>query len=344
MPLVTEVHLREICLHIVRAMGAAQDIAEIVSDVLVRADSKGVDSHGCRLLYQLYMRQVGSGMIVPTARAEIIKQDGAATFVEGHWAFGHPAARLAAQQAIASARAFAIGAASLVHVSHIARLGEYVEMIAEQGMLGMVACHAGSATTPHGGMKRVFGTNPLALAVPRSGGKSLVADFATSARSANKLAILRQRRQKLPQDIILDKNGQPSTNPDDFFDGGMLLPVGGYKGYALSLFIEIIGGIMIGAGCSSLLHKHPGNGTLFIAMDIARWRSPDEFVAELEQLLAVVKAVPPAPGSAEVLLPGELEDRAEERRRREGIPFDDESWQELSALATKLGLPASLFA
>jgi LDH2 family malate/lactate/ureidoglycolate dehydrogenase len=344
MPVVSEARLRDLCQRIVLAMGAPQDIADVVTDVLVKADIKGVDSHGCRLLHQNYMRQLSNGMLTPTARAEIIRQDGATTIIEGNWGFGHPAGRLAARQAIASAREFGVGTASLIHVSHIARLGEYVEMIAEQNMLGMVACHAGNVTTPYGGMKRLFGTNPLALAVPRSGGKALVADFATSAKSVNKLMIYRQREQALPDGVILDKDGYATTDPNDYFDGGILLPTGGYKGYALNLFIEIIGGVMLGAGCSALTNKHPGNGALFVAMDIARWRPMDEFTAELEQLLAVTKAAPLAPGAAEILLPGELEDRAEAQRRRKGIPLDETTWKELRETALKLGMPASLFA
>ncbi len=343
MPFVTEARLRDLCQQIVLAMQAPPDIAEIVADILVKADCKGVDSHGCRL-FPMYLRQIETGMIIPSARAEIISREGPTTMIEGHWGFGHPAARLAAQQTIAAAQEHGIGVTTLVHVSHIARLGEYAEQMAAQNMLGMLVCNAGAVTAPYGGMKRIFGTNPLAMAVPRRGGNVLLADFATSAKSVNKLTILQQREQTLPDGVLLDKDGYASTQPADFFDGGVLLPMGGYKGYALSLFIEIIGGIMIGAGCASLITKHPGNGTLFIAMDISRWRPIDEFEQELEQLLAVVKATPTAPGVDEILLPGEPEERVEqERRRKGGIPLDDTVWRELRAVGAKLNLPASLF-
>ena len=181
------------------------------------------------------------------------------------------------------------------------------------------------------------------MAVPRRDGV-LSSDFATSSRSINKLSLYRQRAQELPDGVILDKEGYPSNDPNEYFSGGYLLPFGGYKGYAINLFIEIIGGILVGQGCGALLSKHPGNGTLMIALDIAKWRSLDDFTGELDQLLAVVKEAPPAPGYDEVLLPGELAARAAGQRLHKGIPLDQETWDELQALGARLGLPASLFA
>lgn len=345
MPVMTEARMREIDTQILLAMHCPPDIAETVADVLVKADIKGVDSHGSRLL-TMYQRQVAAGNIIPSARPEIIRQDGAVTLIEGHWCFGHVAARLAADHAIASAKAYGIGAASLVHSLHIGRVGEYSEQVAQAGMLGIAMCNANRATTPLGGMERMLGTNPIAMAAPRRDGQLLSVDFATSAKSINKLQIYRQRDDPLPDGVILDKNGYPTTDPDDFFAGGVLLPVGGYKGYALNLFIDIIGGVMIGAGPGAMIDKsiHPGNGTLVLAIDISRWRSPDDFEDRLDTLLGIVKGVPLAPDYDEILLPGELEVRAEAQRRSTGIPLEEETWNELKAVALKVGLAESLFA
>jgi uncharacterized oxidoreductase len=230
-----------------------------------------------------------------------------------------------------------------VHVGHIGRVGDYVEQIAQENMLGIAMCNAGRAVTPYGGMRRMFGTNPIAMAVPRKDGRVLRCDFATSAKSVNKLMVYRQREEPLPEGVILDKHGNATTDANDYFDGGVLLPAGTYKGYALSLFVDIIGGILTGAGNAALRTTHPGNGVLFVALDIARWRAKDEFVAELEELLAAVKRAPRAPDFEEVLLPGELEDRAEEQRRRKGIPLDDETWADVKASAAAVGLPESVF-
>ena len=343
MPSISEARLRRICRSIILAMNTPEDIADVVTDVLVSADVKGVDSHGCRLL-KMYKRSVENGSIIPSARPEVMKQEGAIAQIEGHWGWGHVAARQAAGLAAASARTHGIGAASVVHVQHIGRVGEYSEIIARNGMLGIVTCNTGPTTTPYGGMSRTFGTNPIAMAAPRSNGKLLSVDFATSAKSVNKLQIARQHQQALPEGVILDKNGYATTDSNAFFDAGVLLPFGSYKGYAFNLFIDIIGGILVGAGCGAVLDTHPGNGTLCLALDIAHWRSPDDFANELEDLLARVKGAPVAPGFDEVLLPGELETRAEEQRKGKSIPLDQETWDELKETGKKLGVPDSLFA
>ena len=232
----------------------------------------------------------------------------------------------------------------MVHVLHIGRIGEYAEEIARHGMLGIVMCNANRAVSPYGGLQRMFGTNPLAMAVPRDDGRILLTDFATSSKSINKLHILRQRGEAVPEGMILDKNGYPTTDANDFFDGGYVLPIGGYKGFGLNLFIDIIGGVLVGAKPAIMLDRHPGNGTLMIALDIARWRPVDEFSAELETLLGVVKDAPLQPGFDEILLPGELEERAEAERRLSGIPLDEEIWTELHDVAAALGLSNSIFA
>ena len=147
---------------------------------------RGVDSHGVRLL-TMYIRNIEGGAIVPHARPQIIKQDGAVTLIEGNWCFGQVSASLAVQQAIAAARQFGIGAATILHSLHIGRVGEYPEQIAKHNMLGITMCNANRATSPHGGMERLFGTNPIALAAPRRDGKLISTDFATSSKSINKL-------------------------------------------------------------------------------------------------------------------------------------------------------------
>jgi LDH2 family malate/lactate/ureidoglycolate dehydrogenase len=342
MPVISEAGLRDLCQRILVAAGAPADTAQAVAKILVNADIKGVDSHGCRLLLK-YVDDQTRGVIVPAAQPEITRHDGAISQIEGHWCYGQVAALLCVRQVVESARQFGVGAATIVHVSHIGRVGEYVEQIAQENMLGIAMCNAGRAVTPHGGMKRMFGTNPIAMAVPRKDGRVLRCDFATSAKSVNKLSIYRQREEPLPEGVILDKHGNATTDANDFFDGGVLLPAGAYKGYALNLFVDIIGGILTGAGCAATLNTHPGNGVLFIALDITRWRSMNEFVAELEDLLAAIKRAPRAPDFEEILLPGELEDRAEEQRRRKGIPLDDETWADLKESAARVGLPESIF-
>ena len=148
MPVISEARLRDLCQQILLAMQTPPDLAEIVTDVLVKANIRGVDSHGCRLLKMYSERIEKDGVIVPGARPEVLRQDGAAVFIDGHRGFGHVAARLAAQHVVEIARQTSVATASIINVHHIGRVGEYAEYIAEHGMLGIVVCHANAATTP----------------------------------------------------------------------------------------------------------------------------------------------------------------------------------------------------
>jgi uncharacterized oxidoreductase len=139
--------------------------------------------------------------------------------------------------------------------------------------------------------------------------------------------------------VILDKAGQPSTHPQDLYDGGMLLPAGLYKGYGLSLLIELLGGILTGMGSPALPeYDRFYNGVLFIVLAIEPFRPLADFLLDAGRLAAAVSATQPAPGSAGVLLPGEPEEQTAVMRRREGIPLDETTWGELTAVGQRLGV------
>ena len=343
MHVISVLHLKEICERILLAVNTPPPIAKAMADNLVNANVQAVDSHGCRLLPS-YIERIVDGLIVPAAEAEIVTQKGAITIMDGHWGFGQIAAALAARHAVESARAQGIGAAAVFHVYHIGRVGEFVEYIARQSMVGIAICNVEPATVPFGGRKRRFGTNPLAIAVPRRDGKILLSDFATSAKSGNKIVLTSQKGEQLHQGIIIDRDGNPTTDVQDFLNGGAILPFGGYKGYAINMMIEILAGLLVGAGSGALKQPWRDSGSLIVALDIATFRSVVDFESDVDALLDVAKATPTAPGVEEILLPGEIESRETERRRLTGIPVDDEAWGQLCETGLKLGLPPELFA
>ncbi len=346
MLIVTEAKLKEIARRLVLGMGATPEVADIMTDALVSANLEGVDSHGVMRLPH-YAELADEGLIVPRAEPEVVRQDRAITLVDGHWCFGQVGARFAAALAVESAKAHGIAATGLFHAYHVGRLVDYVQYIGKQGMIGIALCSAsvkGGAVVPFRGKKRVFGTNPLAWAVPGRSGRPLVADYATSVTAEGKLHIAIRRKQSLPDGTIINREGRPTNEASEFFAGGALLPFGGHKGYALSLFNDIMGGLLVGAGCAAMVPKSSGNGLLLIALDVAALRPLDEFENEVEKLLAIVKAVPPAPGQEPVLLPGEPEAICREQRSRDGIPIEDETWDRLVATGQKLGVPPEIFA
>ena len=137
---------------------------------------------------------------------------------------------------------------------------------------------------------------------------------------------------------MIDKDGQPTTDPNDLFGGGSLLPFGEYKGYGLGILIELLGGVLTGYGCAYKPDYREGNGSFMLAMDIDRFLPLETFREESDNLLRHIKTNPPAPGTEEVLIPGELEFRTREARERDGIPVPDVIWDKVTAVAEELGV------
>lgn len=319
------------------AAGAPDDIAEKVSQSLVGAMLAGHDSHGV-IRVPAYVQQIRAGRLAPAARPSVIRETATTAVVSGNWGFGQIAAFYATDLAIRKARDSQTATVGVVQCNHVGRLGEYSEIVAGAGLVAMstVGGFAGSgAVAPFGGVGRALGTNPISFGIPTHEHPSLIVDFATSMVAEGKLQVARAKHEPIPEGWILDKEGRPTTNAEDFYTGGVLLPFGGHKGYALSLVAEILGGSL--AGVEAYRDDRFGAGFFIWVLDPSAFRPAEDFDASVDRLLDKVKAVPPAPGFAEVLAPGEPEVRSRARRAIDGVPIAEDTWEGLRATAKELG-------
>ena len=322
------------------AAGAPADIAALVADSLVTTNLFGHDSHGVQRVKQ-YVTMIRAGMIKPAARPRIRKRFGATAMVTNGYGFGQIGGRFAAKMAAELWREHGIGAVSLGQTTHIGRLGEYTHMIAAAGLIG-IGFTSGSMysgwVTPYGGREKVFSTNPMSFAVPCGGEGTLLLDFATAGMAHGKVLLARAKGEPVPQGMMLDKNGRPSTDASIVDDGAVLLAMGAYKGSGLSLMMEIIPTLLAGKRPIVSPDFHYGNPTLLLALSPAAFDEDTDFVQQVEALKQHVKSVQPAEGFDEVLLPGEPEARAYAERSMSGIPLPDRVWADLQALAAELGV------
>jgi len=340
MPLLQADHLTDLVARIFMAAGAPKDAAQTVAASLVSSDLAGHESHGVVRVRQ-YLDAIRRGDLNPAARPQIAHSDKAVVTVDAQRSFGQVAAAYTIQLGIARAREHGLAAAGLINCGHVGRLGEWVQVAAQQDAIALAFCNGGGVrgiVTPYGGAARLLGTNPIAAAIPVGDGPPIVLDFATSAVAEGKVRVARNRGKSIPEGWILDSQGLPSTDPNALYADGMLLPAATHKGYALSLLVEFLGGILTGNGCPALGNVRPGNGVLFLVLDISAFRPPAEYFGDGMRLAGAVKAVPPAPGFQEVLLPGEPEQRMEAERRSHGILVDDATWALLSEDAAHLGV------
>ena len=340
MPVLQPVPLVDYTSRIFQAAGTPKMTADLVGQSLVSANLAGHDSHGVIRIMQ-YLRQIDEDEIRPRATPEIERETPVMSLFNGHRCFGQLAAKVAIEDGIGKARGNAVAAVGLKHSGHVGRLGEWVGLAAEEGLIALAYANGGRSgglVAPFGGAERRMGTNPVAVAIPLQDRPAVLLDFATSAVAEGKVRVALNSGKPIPEGWALDKHGAPTQNPADLYDGGMLLPAAGHKGYSLALLSDFLGGILTGAGGPSLPGTILGNGVLFVLLNIDAFRPMAEFFADGSQIADWIKSTRPAPGFEEVLLPGEPEARSAQTRQENGIPLDDNTWSQIVRAALKLGV------
>lgn len=329
--------LEEVGRRVLVALGTPEDLAATVATSLVLSNLVGHDSHGIVRLAQ-YAAMIRSGQCDPAARPRIENRRGAVASIDGGWGFGQPAAQLASKVVVEAARSLGVGIVTIRSCNHIGRLGEYVTEIARQGQMGMALCNAAAAVAPFGGAGRALGTNPFAWSVPRRGQEPIFADFATSGIAEGKLNIARGEGRSVAPGYLIDAGGRPSTDPEDFYAGGALLPFGAHKGSGMSMLIELTAGLLSGMGASCMPSFGGGNGTLFIAADVGAFMPLEDYVDQVDVFRSELDRRAAPRDGAEVLLPGEFEFRTRASREPDRIPVGAGVRRPLSALARELGV------
>ncbi|HZN51046.1 MAG TPA: Ldh family oxidoreductase [Methylomirabilota bacterium] len=326
------------------AAGTPPEHAKTVSRHQVRANLVGHDSHGVVLL-ATYIDRIGRGHIVPAARPEIMNESPTTLAVNGRWGFGPVISEWTMERLVARAREMRIAAATIREQSHVGRLAEYPLMAARAGFIGLMMADSGQspkAVAPFGGREARLGTNPICIAFPSDLPGPVFIDMATSAVAAGKLNLARAQGKPIPLGWLLDKDGKPTTNPNAQLEGGVMLPLGGpegHKGYGLSFAVETLAAVLPGLGFGIDPKGRHNDGTFMLVIDPQAF-SPTDFKNEVAAFVHYLKATPPAEGFEEVLYPGELEYRTEQRRRQAGIPIEDATWRRLGEIATKFGITA----
>lgn len=341
----TRDELHRFAKELVMAAGTDERNANRLAEALVSSNLCGVDTHGIRHLPG-YVRRIQMGELVPTAWPEIATENECSAVIKGNWTFGHVAAKYAIEVAIEKAQKNGIAIVAAVELHHVGRLGEYCEIAAEKGMISLIWAAGFSekvpAAAPYGGRKRLLHTNPIAMGFPANEEIPMIIDFATTAISGVKIENARDKNQRLPPGCIIDKDGNPTTNPNAFFDGGAHLPFGGHKGYALMLATEFLGRIFSG---SDVYAKDPLGGAIFahsgmtaIVFRADLFRPFSDYAQSVDEMERRTRAIPAAPNFEQVLIPGDLEARTRAIRERDGIPIPDDLWKKLNDVAVSLGL------
>jgi LDH2 family malate/lactate/ureidoglycolate dehydrogenase len=226
-----------------------------------------------------------------------------------------------------------------VGLGHVGMLAYYTLRMAEKGLISLALVNGVAEMPPWGGVGKVFGTNPISMGIPRSGSAPILIDMATSAIAKFKVHLAAAQGQQLPEGVALDSEGRPTRDPAEALKG-CLLPFGGYKGYSLALFVEVMASALIGGPSSVEVRNHPSQqgGFLITVINPEIFGDKRQFLSRVESLVSTIKSVRRAGGVEEIMLPGEPEERAMKERLAKGIPIDPDTLRRLRELGERLGV------
>ena len=312
-------------------LGCSEITAREVAEHLADTSLCGMESHGLMRTLQ-YAEQFRSGYLRADAEAEIITTGSGTQEVNGHGGIGIPAMRLAYEHGIATARESGLSALAIRHVGHTGRHGAFADEAAAKGFLTLCLGggnrHKWRQVAPHGGARGMLPTNPWCAGIPGGERGPVVLDFATSKIAGGWIYAARSAGALLPEGCVIDASGRPTRDPEDYFNGGAILPAGAQKGYALALIAELIGEAMLGPSTTEA-------NWLLITLDVTRFRDAAAMRAAAEAVLDELRRCPPAPGFKRVEIPGERE--RDYRAQSNGIiAVPEETWRQILDLQANL--------
>lgn len=337
---VSEKTLRPWVENMLSEWGYEAGAAAYIADTMLDANLRGVDSHGVIRLGPYY-RRIAEGLVDPKAQP-IVTRRGATIAVDASGAPGQIAARAAVSELISTSEEFGSATALVRGSAHFGTAGYYARALAEAGKVAIVASNSEPAVVPFGGKSAFLGTNPLAMAAPTSGAPVCL-DMATSTSAFGQVIQAEAEGRQIPDTWGVDAAGSPTTNPGEVVS---LLPAAGPKGYGIGFFIDVIAGILAGAAAGLEIGNmyrdfdRPQNiGHVLIAFDVARSQPMAHFIERMDQFVSQAHSADPAPGFAEVLVPGEPQERTRAERLRDGIPLPSATIVELQELGERLKVP-----
>jgi LDH2 family malate/lactate/ureidoglycolate dehydrogenase len=339
---VDERTLRDATEEILALLGEERENARIAADSMVGADMRGVTTHGVNLLRMVSQRVAAKMLDLPT-RIEVLKKDGATAILNGNNGLGQVAAHHGVRAGVERARHAGIGMAVVRNTNNIGALGYYTSRAAAvDGVVSILMTNGNPSVAPFGSADPFFGTNPLSIAVPSTGGRSLVLDMSASVVARGKIRLAATRGESIPPGWACDETGEPTTDPKRALKGS-LLPLGGPKGSGLAMMIDILAGVLSGSSYSRRLKSFhelegaTGVGVCFIAIDISRFMDPGRFVEIIGEYVGEMKGLRKRPGVNDILVPGEVELLKEEESRRSGIEVPQSVATSMNEMLAKLG-------
>jgi LDH2 family malate/lactate/ureidoglycolate dehydrogenase len=325
--------------------GMAGGDAEVVSDQLVKADLRGIHSHGV-MRVPLYVGKLTGGGVDPRGRPRVTKDVAAAMVIDGGNSMGQVAGVFATGQAIERARTSGVAVAAVGNSNHCGAMEYYVRMAIAADMIGIATTNALPTMAPWGGIDKLVGLNPIGIGIPAGEEMPLVLDFAFGATAHGRMQVYQQKGIPIPEGWAFDQEGRPTTDIDQAL-AGLVQPIGMYKGIGLAMAAGILSTLLSGAGYGSesgnmIDGPIPGrDGQFYLALNIAAFEDVATFNARMDRIIREYRSTRLAAGVKRVFVPGELETELERRQRADGVPLNEATVQGIRDVAARLGVDAA---
>jgi LDH2 family malate/lactate/ureidoglycolate dehydrogenase len=336
--------LRGFGARVLETLGVPADDADLVADSLVQADLWGHGSHGL-LRLPWYAARLRSGAMAAVTDPAPLADTGPLVLLDGRHGVGQVLTERARVLAVERARTHGIGAVGVRDSNHFGTAMWFTRRAARDGVVAVLTTNASPAMAPWGGRHKVLGTNPWSIAAPGPDGRVVAVDIANTAVARGKIYLARNRGEPIPDTWALTADGAPTTDPAEGVMG-VVLPMAGHKGYAITFLMDVLSGALTGSGVGTEVHgpyEPEGRsraGHLFLAIDPTALGDREDYEARVRRLIDEVKDVPLAQGFDEVFYPGEVEDRAEAANLAAGgVGLAADSVTDLRRLADETGVP-----
>lgn len=325
------------------SLGMGDREAEEFARSLVYADMRGLHSHGLMRM-PVYVQRIRQGLVSVGGGVRILHDGGALLSIDGQNGIGACAAMRAMELCVERASSLGMCTAAVCRSNHFGYSAFFTRFAAEHHMIGFAMSNAFRSVAPFGGASAMLGTNPLSIAIPAWPREPFLLDMATSSAAQGKIILAEKEKHQIPLGWGLDRDGRPTADPGAVLNGGTLTPFGGAKGYGIALMIELLcvclarGEKSVSMGSLYDFSRTQGTGFIVGAVDVSHLMDPSEFERAAAQLLEEMKASPRSRDAAEILIPGEPEDRCFHAAEQEGIELPEAVIAELDAVGEAAGV------
>ncbi|KAL4873936.1 hypothetical protein BDV12DRAFT_158782 [Aspergillus spectabilis] len=322
--------------------GVPENHATIIANCLVAADLRGVDTHGSNRIPS-YMQRIRQKVLDPSASPELSQITPIAALVDGKNSFGFVSAHLAMQRAIEMAQEFGLGLVSVKHSNHFGMSAWIVQRAIDAGMMSLVFTNSSPALPVWGGKSKLMGVSPIACGAPSGKTRPFILDMAPSVAARGKIYKALRRGEKIPTDWALDGDGNITDEPAKALEG-VMLPMGGPKGSALAIMMDVFSGVFSGSAFAGNVtgpydpSKPADVGHFIMAIKPDLFISLEDFKERMDYLYQRVVGSDKMGGVDQIYYPGEIEQITREMRLVEGIPFTDSEIESLNKEAELVGV------